>query len=1194
VAFFSQAASPTLYLGQVVSGDVGTVAYILPTGVTFGKDLELKQALEDQGLAGSFIFALSPMDFSGDKARQDKFVEGVQTIVARSPASRDIIWIADPTAVADDTVDPRSVPCLGLAPDGSSVASGLNAQLTLSLSITISSSMSLTLDGTDLALSSSQSQYSIDFSGTSAPTMSLVLNGTLSFSGPSRGCILFGTFFQHQSLNDAWGWGFNFTFGQSSSSGGMISEWLPLADPSGPPSTDMLGFNASVDPLDPFNRVNPMRTAFGFTGSNQNGAVTSLASYYRTTIGAPVTLTPAGVAGPGIETAALVFAKGQNFSDTQDSFHASPVGDFVMQAALGPDGRTADLLCGLQGTEFLVFTPGADPTTGSRLRFQPGKPAFVGQFPPPLASPVGPPTDPTALPLDMTLVTSWATVVPPVTSSGTIAYVAQPKGFSLYGYDTFIAPSYKSMLGAVEPGLTLPTAFFPMPCYAGVRPGDGVGTFCADQIARFETLILGPTRRALIERAKAVPAASARAATLGTPNPTPTPTPAPISTTTPSGIIAQLDSTTGVWSQILLGQTVTPAATTMAFNKPSSNLQNAFQTNQLFLVVANAVDLVRPDGKFLNQLNIGNWVIEANVGQSPGYNDYANILIVKGIKGPLFDPKGDPKQNLVSNPEKWTQAGTFAKPTVGDEPPDQAQLVILSQWLQSYFTDAAKQTDVDFFSPFNTLAADPNWTGILVLRAKIAEPPKDIAGIRAGVKDKTRFYAHHLSIAISQISYDNNKKSIGIDQQSSIYGLIYYIDPTFDPTKPDQPVPPDPGQDYDFRVLTLKVQFENTAVKRFASLTQLTLNRVFGSTVISVSGTGQRYNSILLTGSFQNNNGIPAYSLGTKGDFAFLFDSNIYNKIEITSAQLTTKSADGSRVASVFSLAGFIDFKALGTGSSTTSSSGSLPVTAGDPPPPPLSVDLLSFGSPADSQAPGTPRTGLAFSNLTINMAFDTANPAARTLMFDAGAIAFNLQASTPRQGSLFTSLALELQGLSQGMTADDAPAKQGYLNVITDVRLGGLGNEWTGLRFRLNLGTPGALAGAAGLNATLLLAWSPDTSGTSYRALAGVQMPGASSGAKLISLQTVLSLSYGVIQLLYAPKPSGTGRQFMLVLNEIAIKFLSLLKIPPSGNSAFYLFGDADYGHSGDQSGLGWYAVYNNEPKSNPPQPIAGPTSAP
>jgi len=71
VAFFSQAASPTLYLGQVVSGDVGTVAYILPTGVTFGKDLELKQALEDQGLAGSFIFALSPMDFSGDKARQD-------------------------------------------------------------------------------------------------------------------------------------------------------------------------------------------------------------------------------------------------------------------------------------------------------------------------------------------------------------------------------------------------------------------------------------------------------------------------------------------------------------------------------------------------------------------------------------------------------------------------------------------------------------------------------------------------------------------------------------------------------------------------------------------------------------------------------------------------------------------------------------------------------------------------------------------------------------------------------------------------------------------------------------------------------------------------------------------------------------------------------------------------------------------
>ncbi|MBN3121888.1 hypothetical protein [Pectobacterium brasiliense] len=121
-----------------------------------------------------------------------------------------------------------------------------------------------------------------------------------------------------------------------------------------------------------------------------------------------------------------------------------------------------------------------------------------------------------------------------------------------------------------------------------------------------------------------------------------------------------------------------------------------------------------------------------------------------------------------------------------------------------------------------------------------------------------------------------------------------------------------------------------------------------------------------------------------------------------------------------------------------------------------------------------------------------------------------------------------------------------------------------------------------------------------------------------MISLQSVIALSYGTIQLLYTDKPGallhptslkpltwradddgnrtgravtttsqnstgGTGKQFMLVLNEIAIKFLGVLKIPPNGSTAFYLFGDADSttGGAAPKTGLAWYAVYNNEPKT-------------
>jgi len=735
-----------------------------------------------------------------------------------------------------------------------------------------------------------------------------------------------------------------------------------------------------------------------------------------------------------------------------------------------------------------------------------------------------------------------------------------------------VHPKYKTLLGSADPGQAIsPTdpPFIPIPCYSGITPGDGVTSFTLDQIEGFERLIIAATRRRQLLDAPKTQLLSAHAAAGGKPPPG-----TEHNVTTPSGIVATLQSqgNSATWKEILLGQTVTPAATKMSFMTPSDDLREAFQTSDLFFVVANADHF---GGPFANSLNIANWDIEADVGNSAAYGDYANVMIVKGMKGPLFDPNGDAKHNLVANPSKWTQAGTFAAPTVDGKSPDQAQLVILSQWLQDYFAGALAETDHAFFQPFADIATDPDWTGILVLRAKIAKPPEDIAGILAGVKDPDAFYAHHLGIEISQIKIDANTGDVKIDGDSSIFGLIYYVDPDYDPAKPQEPVAPDPGDVYDFRVLTLKVLFQNTAVKKFTSYAQLTLNTLFGSAVTGMGPGGNPYNSIILTGSYQDNNGSPVYGLGAVGDSTFLFDSNILNKIEITAARLATISADANNVVSAFGMTGFLDFKLLSTGGKT-----------------PEDIDLLSFGS---STGQIEPRKGLAFSHLNLDMAFATTDPLARTLVFDESKIAFNLQASTPRPGSLFKALGLELESLIEGTTADDAPAKQGYLNVVTDVRLGGVGEAWQGLRFRLNLGTPGELAGKVGLNAHLLLAWSPDSQGTQYKATAGVQMPGASNGGRLISLQTVLSLSYGTIQLLYSPKPSGKGKQFMFVLNEIAIKFLSLKKLPPSGVTAFYLFGDAGDGGGGavQQSGLGWYAAYNNEPKAGP-KALDGPDDPP
>jgi hypothetical protein len=88
-----------------------------------------------------------------------------------------------------------------------------------------------------------------------------------------------------------------------------------------------------------------------------------------------------------------------------------------------------------------------------------------------------------------------------------------------------------------------------------------------------------------------------------------------------------------------------------------------------------------------------------------------------------------------------------------------------------------------------------------------------------------------------------------------------------------------------------------------------------------------------------------------------------------------------------------------------------------------------------------------------------------------------------------------------------------------------------------------------------------------------GIKLPGTGQGAPLISLQNVIKLTMGPIRLTY----NSTNQSYILMLTEIALSLLGLLKIPPNGATSFFLFGNPDGASSAD--GLGWYALYNNEP---------------
>jgi hypothetical protein len=72
-----------------------------------------------------------------------------------------------------------------------------------------------------------------------------------------------------------------------------------------------------------------------------------------------------------------------------------------------------------------------------------------------------------------------------------------------------------------------------------------------------------------------------------------------------------------------------------------------------------------------------------------------------------------------------------------------------------------------------------------------------------------------------------------------------------------------------------------------------------------------------------------------------------------------------------------------------------------------------------------------------------------------------------------------------------------------------------------------------------------------------------------------VLKLAIGSIELVNGTTAQG-NRAFLLKLNDIALKFLGLLKLPPGGSTSFYLFGNPE--QASNQGGLGWYAAYNKD----------------
>jgi hypothetical protein len=1201
MAFFIESLNSQLYVAPAAGNDRGFAAFLLPSvPPTPAPGYDISEALANSdSVNGSFILsAYTPVLTT--KEETDTFVNQLLGLLG---TGRYIIWISDLSnfSATENTV------IMTIAGDGSATIQGCQFLLVSGIALLIQNGMQLTATSDSIQLGSASGSAMIQFAGNNAPdpNVSNSLTGLLPFSGAYRGCISFPMFITRSSLADGFTWGFQMLIPLANNPvQTALSEFLPLASDSLPSPSDAIGFNITIDPTDIFNlafdhtndeevdmvvQYNSRRSVFNFTGTNQDTTETLLYSTYFTTWGHTIQLVPS-VSNTALP-ARLLLNNGEQFSANAQRSHLAPEGDFMIQV----DGATATtiypLQCGLQSTEFFNLQSWVNGKAGDSIRFIGNQPAYAPVFPLPQSSPVTAPVQPNTPLLNTEYRTSWCTVINAAGNSSP-SYVAQPKGAALFGNNNSNGNgSPTSIIGHSTPNFTFTPdnkTLFPMLPYSAVVPdATGLGSFSLEQIENFENLFLSAIRKKNIN---SILIASQKLARMNFKKTNSLTESTPATVTTPSGLIAGLlgSQNNPVWKAIYLAQNIDSkgALTQMYFDNPDDELVQAFQTSDLFLVIGNNVNLGTDVNKgaqdadpamFYNKMFIGDWAMQANTGTQNRYNDYNNIIIVKGRKGKLYDP-ADPKNSLVANWQKWTDKETFASPSVLVDqpkplppvpgPPDPSQLVILSQWMQTYFDNASRQTDTAYFGNFNAIAKDENWTGILILGMNISGLPTNLYGILSGVRDPAAFRAHHLGINITPVQQGANGPEINKTTPSSMFGLIYYNDPEFVPAQNPQPVTPDLSNTYDFIMLNLKVLFENTSVKSFQSYAQLTTNNFFGSPVDHMGGGGNTFNTMILRGALQFKGTEAIYSLGTDSVNTFFFNSPVVNKVEISSATFSTIGTnDSGDLVSLFSISGFWDFKKL----TSTNSEGAT-----------TDFDIFSFGYVTNADEA---RKGLIFNNLGIQMVSPPykpgqTDPLPKTMTFVTSAMTFDQGRSTPRPNSMYVNFALNLQNIVQGTTAT-TPANSDYLTVITDMKVSSIsGTPWIGLSYQLNMGTPGKLAGNIGLTSYLLTAWNPIATddGGSPPVLVGIKLPGTGGGAKLISLQSVLKLSIGQIRLAYAKDPNSEKYSFLLMLTDIAVKFLGLLKIPPNGATLFYLFGNPNA--DGKASGLGWYAMYKADEK--------------
>jgi len=287
-----------------------------------------------------------------------------------------------------------------------------------------------------------------------------------------------------------------------------------------------------------------------------------------------------------------------------------------------------------------------------------------------------------------------------------------------------------------------------------------------------------------------------------------------LTTMTSQGFINRILSN-GDWAELILAQYQDACSqlSEIKFTNLSKQLQVAFQCNQQFLVITNNQYLGQltslltpnqqiPDTAFYNLVELADWQMALNVGTQKQGDDYDNVLIFKFCEGSIKD--------WVKVPQQWTQAKNF---NLAGNNANESELLNISQWLQKYIEEAESQYDNfqnPYFEYFVNAVSSEDWQGVLALKLDVTQFPPTLQN---PFNQDSQFYAHHFGIEMNSAP---TTRSLKPDTLSSLFGLVYYIDPVYEnQLNAPQSVPQTNGRLGSSKPLVLKALFKNSVLIQF-------------------------------------------------------------------------------------------------------------------------------------------------------------------------------------------------------------------------------------------------------------------------------------------------------------------------------------------------------------------------------------------